>query len=199
MGKRIALTICEDVWNIGNENPLYTICPMDELIKESPDLMINISASPFSYDHAAGRIEVMQENVRKYKIPFFYSNNIGAQTELIFDGGSLVISPNAQIFAELPYFEESVQTFDLHQVISNPAIKPVVKNKMDLIHRALLLGIRDYFGKLSFSKAIIGLSGGIDSAVTTALAAEALGAKTFEFSLCLLSFLHNIPLPMQKP
>ena len=70
-GKRIALTICEDVWNIGNENPLYTICPMDELIKESPDLMINISASPFSYDHAAGRIEVMQENVKRYKIPFF--------------------------------------------------------------------------------------------------------------------------------
>ena len=174
-GKRIALTICEDVWNIGNENPLYTICPMDELIKESPDLMINISASPFSYDHAAGRIEVMQENVRRYKIPFFYSNNVGAQTELIFDGGSLVISPDAQIFAELPYFKECVQTFDLQEVVHGKPVNPVPKNKIELIHQALLLGIRDYFGKLGFSKAIIGLSGGIDSAVTTALAAEALG------------------------
>ena len=71
-GKKIALTICEDMWNLGNENPLYTICPMDELMSQQPDLMINISASPFAYDHAQERIEVLKANVDKYKLPLFY-------------------------------------------------------------------------------------------------------------------------------
>ncbi len=176
-GKRIALTICEDVWNIGNENPLYRICPMDELIKESPDLMINISASPFSHDHAEERVRIMQENAKKYQIPFFYINNVGAQTELIFDGGSLVVKPNAEVFEELPYFEEVIKTFDLDELLQAPSAPKSAKEKMPLVHQALILGIRDYFGKLGFSKAIVGLSGGIDSAVTTALASEALGAK----------------------
>ena len=108
---------------------------------------------------------------------------MGAQTELIFDGGSLVISPDAQIFAELPYFKESVQTFDLQEVINGNPIETMAKDKIALIHHALLLGIRDYFGKLGFSKAIIGLSGGIDSAVTTAIAAEALGSENIHVLL----------------
>ncbi len=175
-GKRIALTICEDVWNIGNENPLYTTCPMDHLIKDDPDLMINISASPFAYDHAAERIEVMQENSRRYRLPFFYINNVGAQTELIFDGGSMVLNDAGQIIEELPYFEETVRTHTLAKVQVADEYSIQDKDKMDLIYRALILGIRDYFGKLGFSEAIVGLSGGIDSAVTTVLAADALGA-----------------------
>ena len=82
-GVKIALTICEDIWNIGNENPLYTICPMDEMMPLQPDIMINISASPFSYDHAEERIHVLESNVEKYKLPMFYINQVGAQTELI--------------------------------------------------------------------------------------------------------------------
>ena len=175
-GKRIALTICEDVWNIGNENPLYTICPMDELIKESPDLMINISASPFSHDHAEERVKVMQENARRYKIPFFYINNVGAQTELIFDGGSMIVRPDAEVHEEFPYFKEVVQTVSLEEVIKGSSQQLPSKEKMSLVHRALILGISDYFHKLGFQKAIVGLSGGIDSAVTTALAVDALGA-----------------------
>ena len=102
-GKRIALTICEDIWDIG-EDPLYTINPMDELIRQSPDLMINIAASPFHYEQARTRKEVILTNVRKYKLPLFYVNHVGAQTELLFDGGSLAASPEGFIFAVLEYF-----------------------------------------------------------------------------------------------
>ena len=176
-GVRIALTICEDMWNVGNENPLYTICPMDELMKEKPDLMINLSASPFAYDHAPERIHVLQTNVLRYQLPLFYVNQVGAQTELIFDGGSLVFSANGKIFDELPFFETCIRTYSLDEVKANKENNEISKDKYPLIHDALILGLKDYFGKLGLSKAIIGLSGGIDSAVTAVLAARALGKE----------------------
>lgn len=175
MGKRIALTVCEDIWNVGNENPLYTICPMDELSKEGPDLMINISASPFAYDHGDERIHVIRANVERYGVPVFYVNHIGAQTELIFEGGSLVVSPNGHVFDEMPYFEECLRIYDLDEVSAGSRQVALPKEKYQLIHDALLLGLRDYFGKLGLKKAILGLSGGIDSAVTLVLAVRALG------------------------
>ncbi len=176
-GVRIALTICEDMWNVGNENPLYTICPMDELMKEKPDLMINLSASPFAYDHAPERIHVLQTNVLRYQLPLFYVNQVGAQTELIFDGGSLVFSANGKIFDELPFFETCIRTYSLDEVKANNENNEISKDKYSLIHDALILGLKDYFGKLGLSKAIIGLSGGIDSAVTAVLATRALGKE----------------------
>jgi len=176
-GVRIALTICEDMWNVGNENPLYTICPMDELMKENPDVMINLSASPFAYDHAPERIHVLRTNVLRYKLPLFYVNQVGAQTELIFDGGSLVFSANGKIFDELPFFENCIRTYSLSDVNINKQNREISKDKYPLIHDALLLGLKDYFGKLGLSKAILGLSGGIDSAVTAVLAARALGKE----------------------
>ena len=176
-GVRIALTICEDMWNVGNENPLYTICPMDELMKEKPDLMINLSASPFAYDHAPERIHVLRTNVLRYQLPLFYVNQVGAQTELIFDGGSLVFSQNGKIFDELPFFETCIRTYSLDEVKANKENKEISKDKYPLIHDALILGLKDYFGKLGLSKAILGLSGGIDSAVTAVLATRALGKE----------------------
>jgi NAD+ synthase (glutamine-hydrolysing) len=176
-GVRIALTICEDMWNVGNENPLYTICPMDELMKEKPDLMINLSASPFAYDHAPERIHVLRTNVLRYQLPLFYVNQVGAQTELIFDGGSLVFSQNGKIFDELPFFETCIRTYSLDEVKANKENNEISKDKYPLIHDALILGLKDYFGKLGLSKAILGLSGGIDSAVTTVLATRALGKE----------------------
>ena len=176
-GVRIALTICEDMWNVGNENPLYTICPMDELMKEKPDLMINLSASPFAYDHAPERIHVLQTNVLRYKLPLFYVNQVGAQTELIFDGGSLVFSENGKIFDELPFFKTCIRTYSLDEVKANKENNEISKDKYPLIHDALLLGLKDYFRKLGLSKAILGLSGGIDSAVTAVLATRALGKE----------------------
>jgi NAD+ synthase (glutamine-hydrolysing) len=176
-GVRIALTICEDMWNVGNENPLYTICPMDELMKDKPDLMINLSASPFAYDHAPERIHVLRTNVLRYQLPLFYVNQVGAQTELIFDGGSLVFSENGKIFDELPFFETCIRTYSLDEVKANKENNEISKDKYPLIHDALILGLKDYFGKLGLSKAILGLSGGIDSAVTAVLATRALGKE----------------------
>ncbi len=180
-GKRIALTICEDIWDVG-EDPLYTIKPMDELIKQSPDVMINIAASPFHYEQARTRKEVILTNVRKYKLPLFYVNHVGAQTELLFDGGSLAASPEGFIYDELEYFAEDLKIFDLDDVATAkkmPEQNPlgIIEDKTKLIHDAIVMGIKNYFGKLGFDKAILGLSGGIDSAVTMVLAARALGRE----------------------
>ncbi len=176
-GVRFSLTVCEDIWNVGNDNPLYTICPLDEMQKDSPACILNVSASPFNYDHAESRIHVCKANIARYNIPMFYVNHVGAQTELIFDGGSLVMSPNGDIFEELPYFEESMKVFDLEKVQNATQSVEQPKDKILEIHDAIVLGIKDYFGKLGFTKAVVGLSGGIDSAVTTALAARALGPE----------------------
>ena len=110
-GKKIALTICEDLWNI-NDNPLYRLCPMDQLIRQKPDLMINISASPFDYDHDDDRKEVIRANVLKYKLPMFYCNAVGSQTEIVFDGGSLVFDANGNVLKEMKYFAEDFDVVD---------------------------------------------------------------------------------------
>ena len=205
-GKKIALTICEDIWNLG-DNPLYRICPMDELVKQQPDLMINISASPFDYDHDDDRKEVIRVNVMKYGLPMFYCNTVGSQTEIIFDGGSLVMDASGNIIKEMKYFEEDFAVVELPATslakdeevivkpvtttsqfdkdmrvskISNPdAIVDYLTATKNIheIHDALILGIRDYFSKMGFAKAILGSSGGIDSAVVLALACEALGKQ----------------------
>lgn len=175
-GKRIALTVCEDIWNVGNENPLYTICPMDEMMPHQPELMINVSASPFAYDHAPERIHVIRANVERYGVPIFYVNHVGGQTELLFDGGSVVMSPNGNVYDELPFFEECLRVYDLEEVMQGQRQVELPREKTPLMHDALIMGIQDYFGKLGLKKAILGLSGGIDSAVTVVLAARALGA-----------------------
>ena len=176
MGQKIALTICEDLWNI-NDNPMYIACPMDELILEKPDLMINIAASPFAYNHDEERVLILGDNCRKYQLPLFYVNQVGAQTEIIFDGGSLVFDEEGSLLDEMPYFSESLKVYEF-EVGKVKGFKPIThnpQNDIEQIHDALVLGIRDYFQKSGFSKAILGLSGGIDSALVCALAAEALG------------------------
>ncbi len=187
-GVRFALTICEDLWNLGNSNPLYTICPMDEMIDQSPDLIINISASPFAYDHAQERIDVVRANVLKYNKPLIYCNTVGAQTDIVFDGGSLVFNANGSLYDELPYFEECLRTYELNKVADGLEVSLAFgssdiicgsqpKEKYSLIHQALILGIKDYFRKLGFKSATLGLSGGIDSALTATLAVAALGKE----------------------
>jgi NAD+ synthase (glutamine-hydrolysing) len=174
-GVKIALTICEDIWNI-SDDPLYIISPMDELAPLKPDLMINISASPFNYNQLAERNVILERNTQKYKIPLVYVNHVGAQTELLFDGGSVVVDAKGTIREQCLFFEEDFKIVDMSQLETLSKVNPVAEsNKIELIHDALVMGIRDYFKKLNFSKAILGLSGGIDSAVTLALAAQALG------------------------
>lgn len=180
-GVRFALTVCEDIWNVGNENPLYTISPMDELIKQQPDVMLNLSASPFTYSHADERIAVLRANVARYGVPCFYVNYTGSSTEIIFDGGSLVMNDAGKVVDELPYFEETIAYYELDDLRHSQGRvaedKVQEKDKMDLIYRALVVGIKDYFAKLGFKKAILGLSGGIDSAIVAVLAADALGSE----------------------
>jgi NAD+ synthase (glutamine-hydrolysing) len=191
-GKKLAITICEDIWNMG-DNPLYRICPMDILMKEQPDVMLNLSASPFDYTHDEDRKATIKANVQKYGIPMFYCNAVGSQTEIVFDGASYVFDKDANLCAALPMFEEAIIGVELKDdgTISGPIVEPAsrVPERMyapeqlesdlhiEQIHAALILGIKDYFQKMGFKKAILGSSGGIDSAVTLALACEALGAE----------------------
>ena len=191
-GKKIALTVCEDIWNLG-DNPLYRICPMDILMQQQPDFMINISASPFDYTHDEDRKATIKSNVLKYKIPLIYCNAVGSQTEIIFDGASLVFDKYANLCCELSQFKEELKEVILndHGTFNLPVIEPAeaVPNKLleplhfnselniSQVYEAIILGIKDYFSKMGFSKAIIGSSGGIDSAVTIALACAALGKE----------------------
>ncbi len=174
-GMKIAVTVCEDIWNVGNENPMYTICPMDVLMEQRPDIAINLSASPFHWEAALIRKGVVRANVERYGIPMIYVNHVGAQTELIFDGGSLVMGTAGNVYRELPYFVESIETIDTDDLMDSDRDEPITMEKNQLIHDAVILGLRDYFQKLGFSKAILGLSGGIDSALTAYFAAQALG------------------------
>ena len=191
-GKRLAITICEDIWNLG-DNPLYRICPMDELIKQQPDVMINLSASPFDYTHDEDRKSVIKANVLKYKLPMFYCNAVGSQTEIVFDGASLIFDKDANLCKALPLFTEAVEGVILNDdgTIDAPIIEPAnrlvnkelnpatLEENLNIaqVYEALILGIRDYFSKMGFTKAILGSSGGIDSAVVLALACNALGSE----------------------
>ncbi|HPB25979.1 MAG TPA: NAD+ synthase [Bacteroidales bacterium] len=173
--QRIALTICEDLWNI-SPDPLYVANPMEKLAGFNPDIVINIAASPFSYTQHEKRKEVLENNVTRYGIPIVYVNHVGAQTELIFDGGSMAMDRSGKIALQMPFFEEKVSYFDTEQA-GLPEETAGSYTRTHLIFDALVMGIKDYFGKMGFSKAILGLSGGIDSALTLVLAGEALGKE----------------------
>ncbi len=182
-GKKIALTVCEDLWDI-EEDLMYTCWPMEELCKQQPELMINIAASPFSYVHAELRRKVLKRNVEKYKLPLLYVQHVGAHTELIFDGGSMALNRDGEIVSEMNYFEEDFRIYDTEQLDRKTNDKQQTTNNKRqttnipaLIENALVLGIKDYFGKMGFQKAILGLSGGVDSALVLVLAVRALGAE----------------------
>lgn len=189
-GHRIALTICEDIWDVplnpeepDLDDPMYNFAPLDLMMDQDPDLILNLSASPFSYAKVDERKEVIRANVKRYDAALIYVNHVGAQTELIFDGGSIVMSPNGIIHDEMPYFKEAFRVYDLDAINEGKEHKEHNLSKIELIHQALVIGIKDYFGKLGFSKATLGLSGGIDSAVTAVLAAEALGPENVKVLL----------------
>ena len=236
-GKKLAVTICEDIWNMG-DNPLYRITPMEKLMPFQPDVMINLSASPYNYAQDIVRNSIVKAHVLKYKMPMLYCNAVGAQTEIVFDGGSLVYDVNGCKVKEMKYFEEDYQVFELERLTAPsgsskegaPNTQPslvqyadkkekILKSEADAlvassaggggegaggavyfsafdvgrdmdvieyivgeknieeIYHAIILGIRDYFRKMGFSKAILGSSGGIDSAVTQSLATAALGKE----------------------
>lgn len=181
-GSNIAVTICEDLWyrqpiltGYGKDR-LYSTCPMDHLISLNPDFVINLAASPFSYLQGGIKSGILTENAARYKVPIFYVNQVGAHTELIFDGGSMVVNPTG-IVSRMKLFEEDFCLFDTEEIMKAKAgsVSLSEAGEIALIHDALILGIRDYFEKSGLKTAILGLSGGIDSAVSLVLAARALG------------------------
>lgn len=186
-GEKIAITICEDLWdelptaNEFGKDKLYQVSPMEELAKLNPAFVVNISASPFSYNQEEWRKNVLIKKAIKYKIPILYINQVGAQTELIFDGGSVAIDETGEIVKELKYFEEDFMLIDT-QNFGEKQLQHKT-GTIEKIHDALVLGIRDYFGKMGFRKATLGLSGGIDSALTLVLAVRALAAENIRVLL----------------
>jgi len=181
-GKKIAITICEDLWekqavdnNFAKEE-LYTISPMEKLGALNPDFVVNIAASPFSHNQKNIRTEILQTIAKKYQLPLIYVNQIGANTELIFDGDSMAINSKGEVACQLNYFEEDFTLVNLDELENLKAEEKEV-DYIEKIHDALVLGLKDYFGKMGFTKATLGLSGGIDSAVTVVLAERALGKE----------------------
>jgi NAD+ synthase (glutamine-hydrolysing) len=180
-GEKIAVTICEDLWDeqpTANEfakDKLYKVSPLEELAKYDPDFVVNISASPFSYNQESWRKDILMMKAKKYGLPVLYINQTGAQTELIFDGGSVFIDKKGDIIREMKYFEEDFIIVDT-QNPGNKDLQPHTGN-IEKIYDALILGIRDYFAKMGLKRATLGLSGGIDSAVTAVLAVRALGPE----------------------
>lgn len=207
--KKLAVTICEDIWNLGDD-PLYRICPMDNLMEQQPDVMINISASPFDYDQSEKRLAVLRANVQKYHLPMYYCNTVGSQTEMVFDGGSMIVDASGKVTKAFTLFEEEIAGYDLNKLTkpssaSEPGLISSIKDKpksqvhlatgnmpaltmsqnsklpydperhIDRIYEALVMSLRDYFDKMNFNKAVLGSSGGIDSAVALSLACAALG------------------------
>jgi NAD+ synthase (glutamine-hydrolysing) len=181
-GLRLAITICEDLWdeqpfdNEFEKTRLYTLSPMEELAKQNPDIIINIAASPFSYSKIEAKENIFTSKALKYKIPVISVNQTGANTELIFDGASILVNEKGEIFNRLPFFEEAVETYSFENIKSESlAGKETKPDSISLIHKALVTGLRDYFTKTGLKNSIIGLSGGIDSALCLCLAVEALG------------------------
>jgi NAD+ synthase (glutamine-hydrolysing) len=172
LGEKVGITICEDIWTDKYlRHDLYHCDPVERLIGLGATTILNLSSSPFCVGKPALRREMVTELALQHRVPFFYCNAIGGNDELIFDGNSFVIDKNGATAARLVSFSEQIAVVDS----DTPAILEAEMPAEEEIFRALVLGIRDYFAKCGFRSAVLGLSGGIDSAVTAAIAVEALG------------------------
>ena len=174
-GEKLGITVCEDAWNSDEMwgTHKYERDPISELVNIGATTLLNISASPFHINKQKARFDIFKTHAKKHKLPFLLVNTVGGNDELIFDGNSFMFGKNSNLVEMLPSFKEAIKIVDTDAKTGE--INPPSFNDMASIHDALILGIRDYFQKCGFQRAVIGLSGGIDSAVTCALAVEALG------------------------
>ncbi|HTD22011.1 MAG TPA: NAD+ synthase [Terriglobales bacterium] len=176
-GRQIALTICEDAWNDKQfwNRQLYRVDPVEQLMRAGGNFVLNISASPFWVGKRELRCKMLQAIAREYKSPVAMVNQVGGNDQLIFDGSSLVIGPDGAVIAQAKSFEEDLIFFDPNT--SSGDHHEQIEGIEASAHAALVLGVRDYVRKCGFQRVIIGLSGGIDSALTAAIAVEALGPE----------------------
>jgi NAD+ synthase (glutamine-hydrolysing) len=176
-GQTLGISICEDAWNDPAlwHRPTYSYDPIEVLAQKGADLIINIAASPFHRGKEKLRYDIVRSHATKHRIPFLFVNQVGANDELIFDGRSICLDGAGDLIAVLPPFVEQVETISLDGTgIRDPYVP---QEEIASVHQALVMGVRDYMDKCGFSSAILGLSGGIDSAVTCCIAAEAIGAE----------------------
>jgi NAD+ synthase/NAD+ synthase (glutamine-hydrolysing) len=176
-GKEFALTICEDAWNDKHfwHRRLYRVDPVDELLHAGGNMVLNISASPFHLGKRELRRQMLETIARDNKVPVLFVNQVGGNDSLIFDGSSMVIAPDGRIVAQAKSFEEDLVIFDSETMQGD--MHEQVAMGTPSAYAALVLGTRDYVRKCGFSKVVIGLSGGIDSALTAAIAVDALGKE----------------------
>ncbi len=188
-GVKLGLSICEDIW-IEAYPSMYTRDPIADMVLAGVDLIINSAASPFVYDKPKRRENLLSNAARKYKKPIIYVNQVGANDQLIFDGSSLSLDTNGEVIDRLKAFEQDFKVIDtasliirakndceLHSTKLKPSIDEENNQDLSSVRKAITLGIRDFVKKCGFEKAILGVSGGIDSALVAALAVDALGAE----------------------
>lgn len=174
-GKKIGVTICEDIWTDEYlPRPLYDVEPVRALVEQGAEIVVNLSASPFRLGAPACRLEMIEAQARAYQRPICYCNVVGGNDQLVFDGNSIAVSASGNLIAQLAAFREDEQVVDTD---SSAAIKFQEGKIPEELFAALSLGVRDYFRKCNFHSAVVGLSGGVDSAVTAAIAVDALGAE----------------------
>ena len=177
LGKKIGLSICEDIWHsdISWTKPRYHLDPIKELCKQKPDFLINASASPYTTSKPSFRENIIQTCAKENKLPIVFVNQVGGNDELVFDGNSSVIDEKGEVCLKLKAFTEDLQIFDLN----NPSVpsSPGTSAPEEELLQAIICGLRDYVHKCGFKKVIVGLSGGIDSALVATLAVFALGKE----------------------
>ena len=175
-GMRVGVSICEDFWFDDEVNGMKLYCrnPVDELARQGAEVLLNISASPFNSGKRRTRWEIFSQIAKRYEVPLVYVNQVGGNDELLFDGSSIVFDRNGQTIFCSPAFEEHGSLVHLQ---GSPCESVLALEEDEEIARGIILGVRDYIGKCGFKDVVLGLSGGIDSAVTAAIAVEALGAE----------------------
>ena len=175
-GMRFGITICEDIWTDDYlPRPLYAVQPAQQLARQEIDVLLNLSASPFHLGKAPMRERMLAAEARALGVPIVYCNAVGGNDQLVFDGNSVVINAKGEVLARLAAFAEETAVVTLEE--GAPVLGPSTRCDAQDLHDALVLGLRDYVQKCGFKSCVLGLSGGIDSALTAVLAAEALGPE----------------------
>ena len=176
-GKQLALTICEDAWNDKNfwDRQLYGVDPVEDLIGAGGQILLNISASPFYLHKRELRRDMLATIARHYRIPVALVNQVGGNDSLVFDGSSFALGPDGQVIAQAKSFEEDLVCFDTESLDRRSS--PGEEGLEASAYSALVLGTRDYVHKCGFQQVVLGLSGGIDSAITACIAVDALGRE----------------------